>query len=537
MKTKSNIIFLMIILFCALSACESARTQADENTPTPTQTVQEDALKWIFNDAVLLPKAEPAAFTIYPKSMSALFYIPEEMRYYFLQYNAWNYCNDEIFGGADYIYGEGEYATQDVFAKIHSIDEDFQSYKSESEYVAESVFYLGGHILYENSGTLRLISGDTDSILLAYDDDMRPKNLRVSGDELFYIDVQNAGLWKLGLNAAEAKPRQIITHEILSFEILDGEIYYLDASGVSLYSETGSTHVLKGAGIKSFAINETLLFTDEDGSLYYAPSQTLIAENVIEYSLLGDTVLYTNEEGLFLSDFSEAEQIAGDITSCAVIGGTIYYTTETGIFAYNIHDMQATQLHKAAEGYEWRTHLRIIQLHNNRLFLEVGKRCSGPDNVYSIYAFDLNDNTLTPLITPSIDKLQTYHCGELEYELSYPEGFVIQYDPGSYYSWRTLFTDPVSGLFLTVMYYEKIYDPIDADSLSGKEFYTNSGVKCYYNFSRNTDDEWSAFYSAEESGESFSFSCHTENGFWFQAYGSVDQFDWIIEIIKSLKVY
>jgi hypothetical protein len=171
-----------------------------------------------------------------------------------------------------------------------------------------------------------------------------------------------------------------------------------------------------------------------------------------------------------------------------------------------------------------------FEVYNDKIFLNVSYQWLSPSLIWSIYVYNLTDDLVYPLMFIDNNKTQTYRCKEMGYELSYPIGYVIQFDPASYYSGRTLFTNPSSGIFINVMNHGYFYGVNDDNHLlKGTKIVTDEGIEGAYNLTNLTFDR-----------EAFRFGCSTVNGFVFGADGCIDDAaeaeEVFINMIRSFKV-
>ena len=238
---------------------------------------------------------------------------------------------------------------------------------------------------------------------------------------------------------------------------------------------------------------------------------------------------------------SASEASSGEVTAYSVSAGIVYYAMPEGIFKFdlNLSHAERTMLFNL-ECEVWKfSEVLSIEIFEDVLIMELWRLGHAPDGVRLTEILDLQNGTLAPLTVPSLEELTLYKSSDFAddyeistpYELFYPAGFVTAFDEGSYYSGRTLFSDPTTNLFITVMDYKYVNGSEYSAYIQGNELYRHDKMRCNYYF---IDEENEIYFFARTEGK-FHMFCYTEDGFWIEAYGPWEQLDWVFEIIRSIR--
>jgi len=428
------------------------------------------------------------------ESSSVVYNLDDDL-YYFFQWNYWNYQKMNIwqaYENRDELVTQ--LSTQDVLARINTFDRSLTDRNVVTDSPVQLIKYYNGNIYYLSGDVLWILSDACDEIILDLTGERKYiKQIVFSENNIYFTLHRQDGLWKQSLIETASEKTQLISEAILDFQVINDIVFYLSDEGVFQLTENKTTQLIERSDIVDFLIDGIIIYRDQLNRLHNAINGELISADVTAYNIFEDF---------------------------------IYYATEDGLFVYDLIEMSTEQLLTMDFNNTRSSIVREIQIYNEHIFMDITATVRPfPQEMNYFLVYDRVIKTAKPLIDVNVNTLQKYHTNERLYELYYPIGFIIQYDPGSFYSGYTLFSDPTSGVTIRIMNYAYYY-PFDYSNLTGIEIKTDNGE--------------SVVYGSHMNDERFTIDGITENGIIIIAEGNIEFFDFamsvFLEMVKSIKI-
>lgn len=157
--------------------------------------------------------------------------------------------------------------------------------------------YNMGLYLYENGVSRRIDSHDIYNFAFDFK------------TELIYFE-QNGIIRAIDLNGIFKDEYELYVTDVLY--VNDGIIYYNDIEGIKSFDTRQNnirTYVEESVVYNFIVTDKGIIYSDDENDLYYYyfdDESYLIGENVFEFNVIGDKVIYNSEDGWYVSDGYDA---------------------------------------------------------------------------------------------------------------------------------------------------------------------------------------------------------------------------------------
>jgi len=291
------------------------------------------------------------------------------------------------------------------------IDRDMVSLTKISDNSFENLNYVNGRLFYTSNRKLMVYYNQTERVLV----EQLVLNYWVDEDMLYYMVIVGE-IRVRNINSNEPSIILPISPNASTFQVYDGKVFFLGDNGIYVYVDNQTILLYNAERVTDFLIDGVLVFRSNlINELRIAGRNRIVATGVTGYTIKGNLLYYSTWNG-----------------------GLYTYCLNEGIITTLIYAIDNNK-HLSIPGLSMVVY--NIAVFNDKLFLGVWSSRFGLAPSSIVYG-NLNGSNITPIVDITNPSFQTLTHLWQNYSISYPIGFVIVSDAGSFYGVYNILHDP-----------------------------------------------------------------------------------------------